>query len=110
MMECTYDGAQYARAEGPSWPEMLMGVRACVYLSVHWLCASDDQTGIMAWWRFGRLTGMIMQCLGVAIRWQIARYDHAKPRHGMARCCHGMVTCWYPGQPFSFLFLRFCRT
>ena len=51
-------------------------------VSVHWLCASDDQTGGVMAWRFGRLTGMTLQSLGVAIRWQIARCDHAKSWHG----------------------------
>ena len=60
----------------------------CVCLSVHWLCASDDETsGVMAWW-CGRLTGMTMQTLGVAIRWQTAKYDHAKPWHG------GVLAWW----------------
>ena len=37
--------------------------------------------GTMAW-QFCRLTGMAMQSLGVAIRWEIARYYHPKPWHG----------------------------
>ena len=51
--------------------------------------------GVMAW-RFGKLTGMTMQSLGMAIRWQICKCEV------MAGCCHGMVTGWYQGQPFSF--------
>ena len=32
-------------------------------------------------WHIGRLTGMAMQSLRVAIRWKIARFGHAKPWH-----------------------------
>ena len=56
-------------------------VCVCECVCVHWLCASDDQTGDVMAWPFGRLTGMTKQSHGVANRWQIARFDNAKPRH-----------------------------
>ena len=44
----------------------------------------------------GKLTDWTLQSLGVTIRWQIW------PRsHGTVLSWHG-VTCWYPGQTFSF--------
>ena len=49
------------------------------------VCLSTGVVPVMikplASWRFGRLTGMAMQILGVAIRWQIAENDHAKSWH-----------------------------
>ena len=40
----------------------------------------------MVSWQIDRYESLskTMQSLGVAIRWQIARYDHAKPKHGAA--------------------------
>ena len=86
-----------------------MGVRVCVCvcvcvcvsicLSVHWLCASDDQTGgVMAWWR---------------LNWQMDRFDHAKTWHGNSLADFQVWSCrvmaWCPagtkGQPF---FLATC--
>ena len=70
---------------GPGRPRRLLPIlmsvraRACVCvcvcvcvsscLSVHWLCASDNQTGCAMAWRFGRLTGMAMHSNGVMAWW-----------------------------------------
>ena len=71
--------------------------RVCVCVCVHWLCASDDQTGHGMAWRSGILTGITMQSLAldVAIRRQIARYDHAMPRHG------GVMAWWLAARQSS---------
>ena len=71
--------------QGPSRAPTDINERA--YVSVHWLCASDDQTGGVMAWRF-------------------VRHDHTKPCRGdsvadcqvwpskaIARGCHDMVTC-----------------
>ena len=100
-----YFNFKFLPESGPGRAPTNIIERVSVCLSTGFVPVVIKVSGVMAW-RFGRLTGVTMQSLGVAIRWQITRYAHAKSWHGavmhMAQCCHGMVTCWYPGQPSSF--------
>ena len=61
----------------------------CVCQSVHCLCGSGDQaSGVhrMVIWQIDRCAEpckpLTLVPIGVEIRWQIAKYDHAKPWHG----------------------------
>ena len=76
----------------------------CVCPSVHWLCAIDDhdQTGgVIARCLFGRVTDWTWHAKPWSDDW--VADCQLWPCEVMARCCHGMMTFWYPWQPFSFL-------
>ena len=69
---------------GPSRTPTNIIERVSVCLSTGFVPV-DQTGGVVMAWQFGRLTGMTMQSLGVAIRWQISRYGHAKPLNEKAQ-------------------------
>ena len=70
---------------GPRRAPTGVNERLCVCVSTGLVPVGE--TGGAMTWQFGILLDMTMQSLGVAMRWQIARYDHAKPWHGGVLAC-----------------------